>query len=309
MSIINTNQPTFFGNNGEVLANGYIYIGLPNQEPVAFPKTVTFTDAGGTETTAVQPLRTNAQGCIQFNGNAIKATTDGDYSMLRLDSTGTQIKNGYTKLIEADASSQISLDNYTENGLLLADVKQLDKTPGQTVRSIGKISAQDGLGALWLVVTDTGNPADDIDLIDFDNGTQGERLKNYLGAGDNLQEIADAGASAQATARDNLGLPDYEEVSSTALDGGFTIGDFKAVRIGKQITISCSLFGHSSSASVVSDSGVIPSDFRPSETARNTFTSIGGIESTITVSTSGTVTVTYSSAQLASDGATIGYVA
>jgi sugar lactone lactonase YvrE len=44
MNPIQTNKPIFFGNDGEVLKSGRIYIGQPNQYPISFPKTVTFQD-------------------------------------------------------------------------------------------------------------------------------------------------------------------------------------------------------------------------------------------------------------------------
>jgi len=181
MNVIRTNRPNFFGNNGEPLQSGYIYIGQPNQDPIGFPKTVTFEDSQGNQTTAAQPLRTNAQGQVTFNGKAIIAFVTDTYSMLILDSTQTQIVDGYTPLVvpEGDSGSTSELTNYREYALTLADVKKLDKSPGQTVGNVGKISALDGFGANWLVVSATGNPANDIDLIDFDNALQGQRIDVY----------------------------------------------------------------------------------------------------------------------------------
>ena len=78
MSIIQTNQPNWFGSEGAPLKNGYIYVGLPNQDPVAFPQTVTFTNAQGNSFAAAQPLRTNDAGQIQYNGKPIQASIDTD---------------------------------------------------------------------------------------------------------------------------------------------------------------------------------------------------------------------------------------
>lgn len=183
MNVIRTNRPNFFGNAGEPLQSGYIYIGQPNQDPTSFTKTVTFEDSQGNQFTAAQPLRTNAQGQVTYNGKAIISLVDGDYSMLILDSTQTQIEDGHTPLVEpeGDSGSTSDLTAYRENSLLLADVKKLVKAPGQTVRSIGKASTTDNLGADWLVESNTGSPADDVDLIDFDNGLQGTRIKNFTG--------------------------------------------------------------------------------------------------------------------------------
>lgn len=208
MNVIRTNKPNFFGNNGEPLQSGYIHIGQPNQDPINFPKTVTFEDSQGNQSTAVQPLRTNAQGQIERNGKAIISLVDGDYSMLILDSTQTQIEDGFTPLVEPDTSGGggSDLTGYREYSLLLADVKKLIKAPGQTVSSIGAASTIDREGVDWLVVSNTGNPADDVDLIDFDNGLQGTRIVNNLSVLKNLEEIADAGGAAQDAAAANLNL-------------------------------------------------------------------------------------------------------
>jgi hypothetical protein len=127
---------------------------------------------------------------------------------LILDSTQTQIEDGHTPLVEPSESSggTSDLTAYRENSLLLADVKKLVKAPGQTVRSIGATSTTDREGVDWLVVSNTGSPPDDVDLIDFDNGLQGQRIYNSLSTLKNLSEIADAGGTAQAEARTNLAM-------------------------------------------------------------------------------------------------------
>lgn len=176
MNPIRTNKPVFFGNDGDVLKSGQIYIGQPNQWPISFPKTVTFQDSSGAQFEAQQPLRTNDQGQISFNGKAIIALVDGNYSMLVQDRNGVQVQDGYTPFVENAADAGGNLDNVTQVGLLLTDIKSFDVTPGDTVRNVGKTVATDGLGADWLVVSNTGNPADDVDLIDFTNGTQGQRI-------------------------------------------------------------------------------------------------------------------------------------
>jgi len=214
MNVIRTNKPNFFGNAGEPLQSGYIYIGQPNQDPIEFDKTVTFEDSQGNQSTAAQPLRTDAQGQITYNGKAMISLVDGNYSMLILDSTQTQMPDGYTPLVEPSESSggTSDLTAYRENSLLLADVKKLVKAPGQTVRSIGATSTTDREGVDWLVVSATGSPADDVDLIDFDNGLQGQRIVNNLSVLKNLEEIADAGGAAQTAAIGNInGIEDTDD--------------------------------------------------------------------------------------------------
>ena len=177
MNVIRTNKPNWFGNNGESLQSGYIYIGQPNQDPVTNQKTVTFEDSQGNQSTAAQPLRTNSQGIIQLNDKAIIALVDGDYSILMLDSSQTEIKDGYIPLIEpSDTGSTADLTNYRKYQLTLATLKQQAVLVGQSVGNTGKTTADDGINQNWFVVSNTGNPADDDLLIDFDNGLQGERL-------------------------------------------------------------------------------------------------------------------------------------
>lgn len=224
-TLVNTNKLTWFQDEGEPLKNGYIYVGEVQQDPRSFPKTVTFTDSDGNAFTAAQPLRTDENGRIQWNGVAITATVDGDYSLLILNSNQTQIDDGYVASVTDynAGSGSGSFDDYRQYALTLADVKQLDKTPGQTVGNIGKISATDSLGSDWLVVSNTGNPADDIDLIDFDNGTQGQRIGNFLQSGNNLSDLSD-----NAISRTNLDVYSKSESDDafigqvTALSNDFT---------------------------------------------------------------------------------------
>jgi hypothetical protein len=178
MNPIQTNKPVFFGDDGEVLKSGNIYIGQPSQWPLSFPKTVTLQDSAGSQFTAAQPLRTNSQGRIEYNGKAVIALVDGDYSMLVRDRNGVTVADGYTPFVSAVAAGASGAG--IQVGTILVDIKQLNVTPGQTVRNVGKITATDGLGADWLVVSNTGNTADDIDLIDFSNGLQGQRISNVV---------------------------------------------------------------------------------------------------------------------------------
>lgn len=206
MNPIRTNKPVFFKDDGTVLKNGYIYIGQPNQDPVplANRKTVTFQDSGGSQFTAAQPLRTGSDGRIVYEatGKPIIALVDGDYSMLVQDESQVIIKNGYTPFVENatdDTGSDLIIYRTT-----LSDLKAVNVSPGDYVENIGKATAEDRKGARWLVVSNTGTGGDDVDLIDFDNGTQGKRISNQLYSLKNLQEIEEAGASAQSESLDNI---------------------------------------------------------------------------------------------------------
>jgi len=179
VTIVKTNKLTWFQNDGEPLKNGYIYVGDPNQDPRSFPKTVNFRDSQGNVTVAAQPLRTNTDGRIDFNGQGVIAEVTGDYS-LRVENSSQQLINGgYTPFVADESSSATTdLTDYRQYKLTLSEVKALNLAPGQTVGSIGKTSSQDSEGADWLVVNNTGNPADDNTLIDFSNGNQGVRITN-----------------------------------------------------------------------------------------------------------------------------------
>ena len=214
-TLVYTNKLTWFQDAGEPLKSGYIYVGDPNTDPQNFPKTVTFTDSDGNAFTAPQPLRTNNDGRIQWNGKAITATVDGDYSLLILKSdNATQINDGYISSVtdfNAGGGGGGDITNYREYGLTLADTKQISKNPGQTVGSVGKAAVEDGEGANWIVLSNTGSPADDVDLIDFDNGTQGRRLRNFLQPQDNLDNLAD-----NDQARTNLGIKYTQQVFTSS---------------------------------------------------------------------------------------------
>jgi hypothetical protein len=175
MSIIQTNKPNFFGNGAEPLKSGYIWVGEPNKSPIDYPLTVTFTDSAGASFPATQPLRTNNQGQIQWNGKAIIASVNQDYSMLIQDSTQTDINNGYTTSIAAD-SSQASFSGVRNYGLTLDAAKAINAAPGDTIGNIGRTLVDDGEGFDWLVVSPTGGMADNLDLIDMTNGLQARRL-------------------------------------------------------------------------------------------------------------------------------------
>lgn len=226
MNPIRTNKPVFFKDDGTVLKNGYIYIGQPEQDPIplANRKTVTFQDSGGSQFTAAQPLRTGSDGRIVYEatGKPIIALVDGDYSMVVQDENQVIIKNGYTPFVENTTTD--GSEGQITYATLLNDLKALNVTPGQYVENIGKATALDGEGARWLVVSATGSPGDDVDLIDFDNGTQGQRVENQLYSIKSLQEIEDAGTSAQAEARDNIDVYSTSEIPGviTTRVGTFT---------------------------------------------------------------------------------------
>lgn len=191
MSYVQSIKHVFFDGDGNILENGKIYIGQPNVDPriPANQKTVTFTDNGGNTVTAAQPLRT-IHGRISYNGRPIAAAVTGEHSMLVLNSSDVQID--YTpSIVQADAGGAVDLSETIRVGLVLDDVKAFDVSVGDVVRSVGRAIATDDLGADWLVISATGGAGDDIDLIDFDNGLQGQRDKSKLYQDSVLPYVAD----------------------------------------------------------------------------------------------------------------------
>jgi len=170
MTPIQTNKPVFFDSEGEPL-NGSIFIGQPDQDPRIAPKTVTLRDSGGVEFPAGTKLNVS-DGRITYNGKAIIALVDGNHSMLTQDASGAQVE--YSPLVEVPGGSGADFTGVIRFGLTLTNIKAFDVSVGDAVRNIGKVTATDGMGKDWLVTSNTGSSGDDVDLIDFSNGLQGQ---------------------------------------------------------------------------------------------------------------------------------------
>lgn len=286
MNPIRTNKPVFFGEDGDVLKSGKIYIGQPNQWPLSFPKTVTFQDSAGSQFTAAQPLTTNDQGRITYNGKSIMALVDGDYSILVRDRNGVTVGEGYTPFVANANAGGAATGDVTQVGLLLPDIKQLNVMPGETVRNVGKSTTLDGLGADWLVVSNTGGSGDDVDLIDFDNGAQGQRIGNVL-------YEKDAGTAAKKDVGTDTGdVPEilYEEVAAS---GDFSEFTLKCMKIGNLVTIfTTTILSHSPNASPGTVEVVIPAAFRPASNVNNVYDSNGSF-STIRITGFGALALQY----------------
>lgn len=176
MQPIQRNKPVFFGNNGKLLVNGKVFIGQPDKDPETYPKTVMFQDNSGNQFQAGQPLRTNENGQLSYNGSAIIALVDGDYSMLIKTSDNVQIDDGYTARVSQVSGGTTETGNYIQYANTLNEVKQLEVQQGDVVENIGKVTLTDQLGARWFVQLPNGQTEDDERFIDFANGLQGGRI-------------------------------------------------------------------------------------------------------------------------------------
>ncbi len=274
-SPLETNKHVFYDNDGQLLQDGSIYVGQPSTDPRTNKKTVTFRDDAGGEFTAAQPLKTR-NGKVVYNGKPIVALVNGEHSMLILDSDGKQI-DYLAKVIPGGGGSSGSVEDFNELirvGLTLDDVKAYDVFVGNLVRSIGRDNSQDGLGSDWLAVSNTGTPANDETLIDFSNGLQGVLTRSQL----------------------------TQETAVIELDGDFDPGEsVKLLRIGNGVFLSGDgPLNHTSGNSVSSLSGVIPAQFRPFASCMNVFLTTrnsGGVQASVRVSTSGTLTLQYEDSQ------------
>ena len=104
--------PTFTDVDGDPLENGYVYIGQPNLDPVAFPVQA-YWDATLT-TPAAQPIRTSG-GYPVRNGIPARVYVDGDYSIRVNNKNGSLVYSSLaaterigTDLISAIDSSVVS---------------------------------------------------------------------------------------------------------------------------------------------------------------------------------------------------------
>ena len=80
---------------------------------------------------------------------------------------------------------------------------------GQVVRTVGKVTTTDGLGAEWIVVAAGTGTADDDLFADLNNGLQIQRLFNQLYTGRNLSDLENI-----TTARTNLSVYSIAEIDA-----------------------------------------------------------------------------------------------
>ena len=85
---VETPFKVFAGRDGAPLDRGFVYFGMPNQNPITSPVTV-YWDADGTQP-AAQPLRT-VNGYIMRAGTPANVFYDDAYSQLVLDMNGQQV--------------------------------------------------------------------------------------------------------------------------------------------------------------------------------------------------------------------------
>jgi hypothetical protein len=122
-----------------VISLGSMYVGNPDTDPtvVENQKTIYVKDESGTVTAVSQPLTIGAGGLPLYNGDPVTVLTDGDYSLMILNSLGSQVY-----YIPSDLDS-------TLNATYVADIATLRLSTGVTgqfVQPQGYYAYGDGAG-------------------------------------------------------------------------------------------------------------------------------------------------------------------
>lgn len=137
--MIRINPPfrQYLGLDGLPLDGGYIYFGLPNQNPETAPNAV-YWDAAGTQP-AVQPVRTS-NGYLVHNGALSDLFSNGEYSITVRDRNGVLISYQPT-MVDADVTAITSLASAATVAIGGAASKQITITGVATVNAFDIIAA------------------------------------------------------------------------------------------------------------------------------------------------------------------------
>lgn len=142
------------------------------------------------------------------------------YRVVVQDDNGVTIEDRddiNTPELALNATSAIYFEDETDLALLLAQNGQtVNPSLNDALVTTGSANPTDGEGADWVVVpAATGTPG--VNFINLANGLQAQRVDPYFRLSSYLQEIEDAGASAQEAAVGNLNSfykPNYlQEIS------------------------------------------------------------------------------------------------
>lgn len=122
MSKINNPSPIWLDGRGQLLDAGFIYIGEPNKDPIAFP-IATFFDKART-IPAPQPLRTLSGVIVNGQNAAFVFVAENDWSTLVKDADSVTVGAGYiVSTQESSAETGQPLDSD------LTAIAELSTTP------------------------------------------------------------------------------------------------------------------------------------------------------------------------------------
>jgi hypothetical protein len=122
-----------------VLSLGHMYVGNPDTDPtvVENQKTIYVKDESGAVTAVSQPLTIGAGGLPLYNGDPVTVLTDGDYSLMILNSLGSQIY-----YIPSDLDSTLDTAYVAD----IATLRLSTGVAGQSVQPQGYYAYGDGAG-------------------------------------------------------------------------------------------------------------------------------------------------------------------
>jgi hypothetical protein len=122
-----------------VLSLGSMYVGNPDTDPTVEgnQKTIYVKDESGTVTAVSQPLTIGAGGLPLYNGDPVTVLTEGDYSLMILNSLGSQVY-----YIPSDLDSTLDTAYVTD----IATLRLSTGVAGQSVQPQGYYAYGDGAG-------------------------------------------------------------------------------------------------------------------------------------------------------------------
>ena len=96
-------------------------------------------------------------------------------------------------------------------------------------------------------------------------------------------------------ANDNqAGLLNFYKTETVSVDNNYTSGSFTVTRVGNQVTLTGNdTWAHSSATSASTSAGILPIDYRPSDTLSFAYYLAGAIACRLRIETDGTITTSY----------------
>jgi hypothetical protein len=194
-----------------VISLGSMYVGNPDTDPtvVENQKTIYVKDESGTVTAVSQPLTIGAGGLPLYNGDPVTVLTDGDYSLMILNSLGSQIY-----YIPSDLDSTLDTAYVAD----IATLRLSTGVTGQSVQPQGYYAYGDGAGGplrTWASGAAPGTYVDNGGSIIVPTGGDGSAA--WLGSSVYVWSAEDFGAKGDGATDDAARIQaaiDYAETST-----------------------------------------------------------------------------------------------
>ena len=110
--------------SGRALSLGNVYIGNPDTDPtvVGNQKTLYVQEEDGTITSVSQPITTGAGGVPLYNGSPVTLLVDGNYSLMVLDSGGSQVYYVPSAIINNESEKSLNEDYACDPAVAVAAI-------------------------------------------------------------------------------------------------------------------------------------------------------------------------------------------